>query len=450
MTGKATRKPHSVTQTALSPAAYSKELEDDLRQWRRDFHRNPELKFEEFRTAARIADHLDALGYEVRVGAQVMDSGAIFDLDAESVAKAYDEVRETTRSHERLDLMKGGLTGVVGDLRMGAEPGPTVALRVDMDALPIMEAATHMHRPARDGFSSAIDHRMHACGHDGHMAIGMGVAAVMARMKPTTRGNVRLIFQPGEEGACGGAAALVAKGVADDVDALLCVHLGLGVPTGEIVTRAEFLATSKYRVTLSGMPAHVTNDPQGGRNALLAAAAAAMAIHSIAPSSQGWFSVNVGVLHAGEAQGICPSYAMMELGFWTENDVVHEYVDNRIDEILDGVAMSWGVRSEKKLIGRAPATSQDADLAELVGAAAAGVTGVRNVIPTAECRAGEDAFCLIERVRERGKKGLYMLIGSDLAGGHHAQDFDFDEQSLVHGVAVVSEALTAILSREST
>src|SRR5207249_2354832 len=116
---------------------------------------------------------------------------------------------------ELLGKAEGGLTGVVADLRLGE--GPTVALRVDMDALPVTESAEPGHRPAAEGFASARPGYMHACGHDGHMAVGLGVATVLARLAPELGGTVRLVFQPAEEGALGGAAAVAAKGLVDDV-----------------------------------------------------------------------------------------------------------------------------------------------------------------------------------------------------------------------------------------
>jgi aminobenzoyl-glutamate utilization protein A len=236
----------------------------------------------------------------------------------------------------------------------------------------------------------------------------------------------------------GGAAAITARGLVDDVDHLVCVHLGLGAGTGTFVTRAYFLATSKYRVHFRGRGAHVVNSPQSGRNALLAAATAALALHSIAPHGDGWSSLNVGVLHAGDEQGVTPPSATMELGFWADRTDVHDYVDGRVCEAIAGAAAAYGVEHELVRIGGAPAAVQDGDLARAAELAALATDGVQRVEDAVSGKAGEDANVFLERVAQRGGRGIYALVGSDLADGHHSPQFDFDERSLVIGTEVLS------------
>ena len=137
----------------------------------------------------------------------------------------------------------------------------------------------------------------------------------------------------------------------------------------------------------------------------------------------------------------------MELGFWADSPEVHDYLDARIREILNGTAASWGVGVDIKLIGKSPGGEQDAELAALVQDAATRVPGIETIDDSAECRAGEDAFFFITRVTELGKKAVYMLIGSDLTDGHHTSRFDFDEQSLVYGTALLSETAAGLLRR---
>jgi aminobenzoyl-glutamate utilization protein A len=419
------------------------ELEPQLVAWRRDFHRHPEPGFGEFRTAAALVRELTALGYDVRLGEEAMDPAARYFVHEDRVAASWERAREEVEP-QLLERMAGGLTAVVAELR--ASDGPTVALRVDTDALPVTESGDPDHRPAAEGFASSRPGFMHACGHDGHMAIGLGVATVLARLRPSLHGTVRLLFQPAEEGTLGGAAAIAARGYVDDVDALLSVHLGLGAQSGEVWSRALFLATSKYRVEFHGTAAHVTNSPETGRNALLAAAQTALALHALPASSRGWYNLNVGVLHAGEEQGVTPRHATMELGFWAENDEVHDWVDARVQEVVAGTAAAFGCGVDVRLIGRAPTCAQDGELAALVRDAAGAVAGFDRVDDVILCRAGEDACHLIKRATETGGRGVYVLVGSDLASGHHTSTFDFDEASLVRGTALVAETARRILS----
>jgi aminobenzoyl-glutamate utilization protein A len=434
------------TATPRATVDLASELEPQLVAWRRDFHRNPEPGFGEFRTAATLVRELTALGFDLHVGTEAMDPRARFFVHEERVAASWERARADVDT-ELLSRMEGGLTAVVAELRMG--DGPTVAFRADIDALPVTESTEPGHRPVDEGFASTRPGLMHACGHDGHMAIGLGVATVLARRRESLNGTVRFLFQPAEEGTLGGAAAIAARGFADDVDAMLCFHLGLGARSGELWSRASFLATSKYRVEYSGTAAHVTNSPETGRNALLASAQAALAFHGLPPSSKGWYSVNVGVLHAGEEQGVTPRHASMELGFWAENDEVHDWVDARLHELVQGTAAAYGCGVDIRLIGRAPTCPEDAELAAIVRSAAANVPGFDRIEDEIDCRAGEDACQLIKQTTEAGGRGVYMLIGSDLASGHHTSTFDFDEASLAHGTSVLAETASRILSRRA-
>ncbi|WP_371362231.1 Indole-3-acetyl-aspartic acid hydrolase [Sporomusa rhizae] len=166
----------------------------------------------------------------------------------------------------------GGKTGVVGIMDFG-KPGYTVALRFDMDANDLMELADDSHRPFRENFSSINEGAMHGCGHDGHAAMGLGIAEVLAEMKDELIGKVKLIFQPAEEGARG-AKCMTEKGIVDGVDYMLGVHLGLNAQkTGMVAcSSASFQESIKTNAVFKGISAHAGAAPQQGRNALLAAA----------------------------------------------------------------------------------------------------------------------------------------------------------------------------------
>jgi aminobenzoyl-glutamate utilization protein A len=426
--------------------ATARSLQPKLVAWRRDLHRHPEPGFGEFRTANVVSERLRALGLDVRIAEEAMDPTAVHHRHAERIAASGERAIRGGVDPGLIEHMRTGGTAVVADLRGG--DGPVVGFRFDMDCLPILESGEPQHRPAAEGFRSEVDGEMHACGHDGHIAMGLGVATVLARLRDQLGGTVRLVFQPAEEGAMGGAAAITARGLVDDVDHLVCVHLGLGAPTGTFVTRAYFLATSKYRVTFAGRGAHVVNSPQSGRNALLAAASATLTLHSIAPHGDGWFSLNVGVLRAGDEQGVTPPSATMELGFWADRTDVHDYVEGRVREAIAGSAAAHGVGHELARIGGAPAADQNEDLARAAGGAALTTDGVEHIEDAISGRAGEDANVFLQRVAQRGGRGIYVLVGSDLADGHHSPRFDFDERSLVIGTEALSALACDLLERK--
>ena len=226
-----------------------------LTEIRRSIHRFPETGWLEMRTSALIAKALTEMGYEVITGRAACAEAARMGVPDEKTTQAH-LARVLAYGCEEAyltDDMREGFTGVVGVLRCG--DGPTVAMRFDIDALGMQECPEDAHRPAREGFASVNRGMMHACGHDAHAAIGLGVAKVLSEMKDQLHGTVKLLFQPGEEGARG-AKAMVAAGHLDDVDVFLGAHVA---PTESLddgdVTPGTYgsLATTKYDVTFRGL-----------------------------------------------------------------------------------------------------------------------------------------------------------------------------------------------------
>jgi aminobenzoyl-glutamate utilization protein A len=422
----------------------SASLEAEVVGWRRELHRFPEPGFGEFRTAQLVSEQLRSLGYTVRIAEEAMDPQAVLSRDDDRIERASVRAAEAGVDPALLERLRRSGTAVVADLEAGS--GPKIGIRVDMDGLPIAEATESGHRPAAAGYRSTVEGEMHACGHDGHVAIGLGVATVLARLRSELNGTVRLIFQPAEEGALGGAAAIAAMGHADDLDALLSLHLGLGIPTGTYVARGRLMATSKFRLTFRGHPSHPVLAPHEGRNALLAGSAAALALHAVAPHPSGWFNLNVGVLRAGESQGVTPELAVLELGVWTSSAEIQTYVKERVWEITAGIAATWRVELDIQQIGESPFVVQDESLGSIAQDVARATPGIDRVVDTVEIAAADDANVLIERVRAHGGRGIYMVIGSDLTDGHHTSAFDFDERSLVHGTSVLSGIVCSLLA----
>lgn len=420
----------------------------ELRRWRRLFHAYPEPGFCEFHSAAVLVEELTGLGYKVLTGAAAMDRGA--PLRSPDPATRAEWAERALRAGARRDLiddMKSGGTAVVAEL--GTGDSPVVAFRFDMDALPITESTDAAHHPVSEGYTSQWPGWMHACAHDGHMAIGLGIAHALRDLAGSGHGTLRLIFQPAEEGAPGGAQAIVARGHLDDVDALICAHLGLGARSGEVVCRTSFMATSKYRVSLRGRSSHVVLEPHLGRNALLAAASASLAIHGIAPHPDAWFNVNVGILRAGTEQGVTAADAELELGIWAETNDVLAYARGRVMEVLNGVAAAYDVAVEVTHIGDAPSADQDVALADLCRQAAEESRYVEAVTAFRDCKAGEDATVLLARVGAGRGRGVYLLIGSDLPSSHHTAAFDIDEQALSAGVDVMARVGARVLQGAS-
>lgn len=406
-------------------------------QTRREFHTIPEPGFCEYRTATAIVDRLRMLEYDIAVGNEAMELTAAHSLPGQDGDAWYESAVRDARDPELLREMRGGATGVVATRRFG--PGPVVAFRFDIDGLPITESRAASHRPRGEGFASAHEGWMHACGHDGHITLGLGVAEILAELAPHMPGAVKLLFQPAEEGTKGGAAAMAARGHLDDVDLMIAAHLGLNADTtGVVACDTTFMGTFKYRVRLTGRAAHVVLAPHTGRNALLAATAAVQGLHGLAPHPDGWFSVNVGRLTSGTEQGITPAGAEFDFGAWYAPGQLEDYLRARCEQVVYAAALGQGVEAHLEVIGEAPWVEPDPNLGQRLARIAERVPGVSATWPSTTCKAGEDATVMIRRAREHGADATYVLIGSNLTSGHHTPEFDFDEAALDVGIAVLS------------
>jgi aminobenzoyl-glutamate utilization protein A len=256
-------------------------LDQLLIKWRRDFHQYAESGFLEMRTASIVAAYLTQLGFSLKVAEQVMKSNARMGVPSKEILdNHYMWAEQNGANLDWLPKFAGGMTGIVATLETG-KAGPTTAFRVDMDALDIQETLTEDHLPYKDGFASVNSNTMHACGHDGHMAIGLGLATLLMENKQSLVGTIKLIFQPAEEGTRG-AKSMVEAGVVDEVDYFIATHLGTGIATGGFIAgKSGFLATTKLDVTFKGIASHAGGKPQEGRNALTAAASAVLGIYGI-------------------------------------------------------------------------------------------------------------------------------------------------------------------------
>ena len=423
----------------------SHSLTQDLIDRRRDFHRYAEAAWTEFRTASLVADKLTQLGYAVLTGDAVVKATAMMGVPApEQLSVHLERARQQGAVSTYLDLMKNGQTGVVGILNTG-RPGPVVALRFDMDANDVGEATSASHRPAAEGFASVNPGVMHACGHDGHTAIGLGVAQVLAQLKDQLNGTIKLIFQPAEEGVRG-ARAIAESGIVDDADYMLGMHIGfLGQRTGQLVCGGEgFLATTKLDANFTGTPAHAGAAPQKGKNALLAAAAAAVHLHAISRHSDGISRINVGVLQAGSGRNVVPANAVLKLETRGLTTGIDGYMRDEVIRIIRGAAAMYGVDVAITEMGGAVGGKSDASLAASLKNTALATGLFDELIDTGDLGASEDFTYFMEKVQKRGGQSVYAMVGADMAAGHHDSLFDFDETVLAKSVELLS-ALTADL-----
>lgn len=421
------------------------EIEPQLIADRRDFHKYAEAGWTEFRTSSLIARRLTALGLDVRVGPDVVDADARMGVpDLEALAAHRDRAEEQGGDPAFLERVRDGFTGVVGTL--GSGDGPVVGLRFDIDALDLEESDDPSHRPAAEGFASVNEGVSHACGHDGHAAIGLGGAEVLTRLGNAIDGTVKLIFQPAEEGVRG-AAAMVAAGVVDDVDFLLALHLYSGWPAGQLTPgQSGFLATRKFDAWFGGQAAHAGGGPHRGKNALLAAATAVLNLHAIPRHREGASRVNVGRLSAGMGRNvICPN-AHLVIETRGQTGAINAMMHERAVRILEGAAAMYDCELTIREMGRAESASSDPTLADRVAETANRLE--EYAIRAPEMSGGsEDYTVMMRRVQANGGLATNIGFGADLGGfGHHTPEFDFDEGALRMAASLLSHVTLDLLA----
>ena len=268
---------------------------------------------------------------------------------------------------------------------------------------------------------------MHACGHDGHVGIAVELAERLTADPPAA--TVRMVFQPAEEGGRG-ARAVAASGVLDDVDLLVAVHLGLGLPTGSVLPSVDgLLANSKLRALFHGRAAHAALAPQDGRNALLGAASAALALAGLTRVAGHDTRVSVGRISGGTVPNVVPDLAELLLETRADDGAVNADLEARARAMLAGAATMHGLTVDIELIGSVTTALADAAARSQVAAAAV-AAGLQLTGPAEGGIASDDATALMRRVQAHGGIATYTGIGADLAGPHHTPHFDLDEAAL--------------------
>jgi aminobenzoyl-glutamate utilization protein A len=391
---------------------------------RRAFHANPELGWQEVETTAAIVADLQQTGFEVV-------SGAAFLGDVEKIGLSATPIPGE------------GDTGCIAIFDTG-RPGPTICMRVDIDALPINEASGN-HAPAAAGFASKHPGVMHACGHDGHAAIGLATARILKPFLNSGQGKLKLLFQPAEEGGRGGRAVADA-GWMDDVDLFFAIHLGLGVPSDSAAFAVHgLLANARYDVHLTGRAAHAGKTPEAGRSALLAACQITQGLHAMAQSSRPGIRVNVGLLKAGTAVNIVPEEADLTFEMRAQETTDLETLKARCRSFVEATAQAYGVECSLTPGGGADGYSNPSDVAAWAQDVNAQTGAFAHALPDFFFGASEDAATLAKRVVDHGGTGGIFVLGADLADDHHTPNFDIDEKALVKSALLCSSLIASAM-----
>ncbi|MEA4881001.1 MAG: amidohydrolase [Synergistaceae bacterium] len=417
-----------------------------------DFHKFAESGWFEMRTASLIARRLTEMGFEVLAGSDVCLAESRMGLpDEDELEEHYARAKEQGADPQFLPRIKGGFTGVLGILRCGE--GPTVALRFDIDALGVNEDKTADHRPFKEGFRSVNPGMMHACGHDGHAAIGLGVAEVLMAVKDELRGTVKIIFQPAEEGVRG-AKSIVDKGHLDGVDYVLACHItGRSTQEDRVSDTTAgcggSLATSKMDALFYGKSAHAGGSPEDGRNALAAAGTALQNLLAIPRNSASDTRVNVGTLQGGSGRNVIPEFAKMELEVRGKTTAGNIYMEQWAQRIIKASAEMHDCTYEVKKMGEAFLMESDLPLMERIAKVCRENLKTVRIHPQLrrESTGSEDFSYMMKRVQDQGGQASMLRILTDTAAVAHNSRFDFnDRDALPKAVKALSAVVYDILS----
>lgn len=376
-------------------------LQPQLVEWRRGIHQKPELGFQEQITSQFIAQKLQQWGIEHQTA--IAKTGIV------AVIKGEGKTSDTNLSTKVL------------------------AIRADMDALPIQELNEVPYRSQHDGV-------MHACGHDGHTAIALGTAYYLQRHREEFCGTVKFIFQPAEEGP-GGAKPMIEAGVLKnpDVDAIIGLHLWNNLPLGTVGVRAGALmaAVESFKCTIFGKGGHGAI-PEQTIDSVVIAAQIVNALQTIVARNVNPIEsavVTVGELHAGSKGNIIADTAKMSGTVRYFNPAFTGFFKQRVDDIICGICQAHGADYDLDYWSLYPATINDAGMAKLVTSVAEEVVEtLLGVVPECQTMGGEDMSYFLQEV-----PGCYFFLGSanpekELAYPHHHPRFDFDETVLAMGV----------------
>jgi amidohydrolase len=381
----------------------AQEIKHHMVAWRRDFHTHPELSFQEFRTAAKVAEIMTALGYRVRTGV--------------------------------------GKTGVVAEIGSG---GPVLAIRADMDALPIVEANEVEYKSQNHGV-------MHACGHDSHTSMALGAATILAREK--LPGTIRFLFQPSEEDddaeGFSGAPRMIQDGAIDGVDAIIALHVEPSTPVGHIVIDdgAASAGADSFYITLKGPGGHGAY-PHGTVDIAYIAGHAILALNGIVARRVDPFAqavISIGSIHGGQADNVIPSRIQINGTIRYMRDEIQSLLHAEIEKALQ-VVRALGADFELRIDrGYPPAYNEDG-MVKFLHAVASDLIGADHIRPPLRSMGAEDFGYFLQKV-----PGAMFLLGTKIDPEQrlHAPTFNLDEEALPYGAAMFAAAAVRYLNKHA-
>ena len=390
------------------------DIEEKVIEWRRHFHENPELSNQEFKTAEKIAAHLKSLGLEVKTGVAI--------------------------------------TGVVGLLK-GDLPGKVVALRADIDALPVTERNDLPFKSeVTTKFLGTETGVMHACGHDTHTAILMGVAEVLSQHKDKIKGTIKFIFQPAEEGPPpgeeGGASLMIKEGVLENpkVDAIFGLHINAGTPVGVLKYKKGGIMASveRFVIDVKGKQTH-GSQPWSGVDPILISAKIIDGLQTIisreAKLTDEAAVITVGKITAGTRFNIIPETAQLIGTVRTLDPAMRAMIERRMKEMTETIAKAYGGEATISFRNQTSITYNDPDLTDKMLPTLQKVAGTENVQIMKATTGGEDFSYFQEVV-----PGIYFFLGGMTPGEkakgsfpHHTPDFMIDESGMLLGVKALTQ-----------
>ena len=413
---------------------------------REEIHAWPEPGWSEFVSSARAIEKLESLGIRTLCGREVINTEFRAGAVESQVAAALADAKKKGVSEAILARLDG-VTGVVGILETG-RPGPVIGIRAELDCVCVTESTDPKHRPVAGGYASQRPGFMHACGHDGHQAVLLAVAEWAVANKDNLCGTIKFCFEPGEEG-CRGGRPMAESGILDDIDFFYTIHIGCDIPGGTVVTAPEkFLCTCKVDFAFKGTPSHAGMQPEVGRNALLAASTASIALMALPRHGEGMTRINVGTLRAGEGRNVIASTAYMQAEVRGENEKINRYMLEEAISRVEGAARMYGCESSYIIQGEASDFVADSEAENYAIEAAKAAPYVEKVEHTMNFNGSDDATVMIKRVQEKGGQGAYIVVGSKLEGGHHTAGFDFEEKRLMTIFSIYRSLLIRHLERQ--
>ncbi|RAM50520.1 MAG: amidohydrolase [Hapalosiphonaceae cyanobacterium JJU2] len=396
-------------------------LQPQLVEWRRRLHQKPELGFQEKLTAEFVSQKLQEWGIEHQTG--IAETGIVAIIRGEKQPEALNPKSKIQNPKSKV-----------------------LAIRADMDALPIQEQNEVAYRSQHDGI-------MHACGHDGHTAIALGTAYYLQQHRQDFAGTVKMIFQPAEEGP-GGAKPMIDAGVLKNpnVDAIIGLHLWNNLPLGTLGVRAGALmaAVETFNCTIFGKGGHGAM-PHQTVDSVVVAAQIVNALQTIVARNVNPIDsavVTVGELHAGTKCNVIADTARMSGTVRYFNPSLQGFFSQKIEQIIAGVCQIFGANYNFEYCKLYPATINDTGMAELVRSVAEEVVETPvGIVPECQTMGGEDMSYFLQEV-----PGCYFFLGSanpekNLAYPHHHPRFDFDETALAMGVEMFVRCVDRFLNR---